>query len=106
MSTYPAGMRVGAILSGTAKRIEFLGYGVYEGDFVPESAGGFMGEDMQALGITNPRIKLDSGKTVWGCECWWGPEDSIKAEVERHKEKGAEIVLVDIDEVRANEAKP
>ncbi len=21
---------------------------------------------------TNPRIKLDDGSTIWGCQCWWG----------------------------------
>jgi hypothetical protein len=26
----------------------------------------------------NPKIVLDNGETVWGCECWWGPEDKIK----------------------------
>lgn len=25
--------------------------------------------------ITNPRITLDNGETIWGMECWWGPED-------------------------------
>jgi hypothetical protein len=29
----------------------------------------------------NPRLDLDSGGTVWGCECWWMPE----AEFERFK---------------------
>ncbi len=23
----------------------------------------------------NPRIDLDHGPTVWGIECWWGPEE-------------------------------
>lgn len=27
----------------------------------------------------NPRIDLDNGKTVWGMECWWGPEDAVRA---------------------------
>ncbi|WP_157874555.1 hypothetical protein [Streptomyces sp. AcH 505] len=22
----------------------------------------------------NPRLDLDGGGTVWGCECWWMPE--------------------------------
>lgn len=26
----------------------------------------------------NPRIDLDSGETVWGFQCWWGPEDGFE----------------------------
>lgn len=25
------------------------------------------------FGATNPRIVLDSGKVIWGYECWWEP---------------------------------
>jgi hypothetical protein len=43
--------------------------------------------------ISNPRLKLDNGKTVWGCQCWWGPEDQIRQTI------GARtIVYVDINE--------
>ena len=24
--------------------------------------------------IEDPKIILDDGEVVWGCECWWGPE--------------------------------
>lgn len=30
------------------------------------------------LNITNPCIKLDSGKYVWGCECWWGEVEQFE----------------------------
>jgi hypothetical protein len=30
------------------------------------------------FGIPNPTIKLDTGKTVYGCECWWGSESKVK----------------------------
>lgn len=46
--------------------------------------------------LGNPRIKLDNGKTVWGCECWWGPEAPSQARF-----AGRKIVVVDIDEERA-----
>lgn len=73
------GDRVGAILEANHKEIKFLGFGVYEGFKIPT-------DDVIILGIqantihkyTNPCIKLDDGSTVWGCQCWWGPEEDVK----------------------------
>jgi hypothetical protein len=45
---------------------------------------------------TNPRIRLDNGKVVYGCECWWGNEEKVKKMLEQY----SEIKIVDIDEVR------
>lgn len=43
------------------------------GDTVPpENVGGFN------FGNPNPTLKLDSGITVYGCECWWGQEKAVK----------------------------
>jgi hypothetical protein len=84
------GIRVGAILSMDDETCNHLGYGTYDGDEIPIING------MEVLSRPNPKITLDSGKVVWGCECWWGPEDKIKEQVE-----GKEIVEVDIDEARA-----
>lgn len=39
---------------------EFLGQGTYEGMF-----------HLDAIGCDNPRIKLDTGETKWGVECFW-----------------------------------
>lgn len=89
------GDRVGAILSGGQDGYEFLGYGVYVGDEVPQEAVGLMAEGLQELGIGNPKIKLDSGQVVYGCECWWGPEDQIKRTLE-----GKNVIDVSIDDVR------
>ena len=36
-------------------------------------------EDMEE--ITIPRILLDCGEVLYGCECWWVPE-RIAAEIE------------------------
>lgn len=85
------GERVGAILSATEKEVKFLGWGIYEGDFVPPKNIGLSG----AAGIENPRIKLDNGKIVWGCECWWGGVEHVK----RHLE-GKKIIEVDIEKER------
>ena len=94
------GERVGAILCQEEDRIEFLGYGVYEGDFFPAEAVGAVAKDVQETRFTNPRIRLDNGKVVYGCECWWGNEDEIKSALEEHVRHGYKIIERDIDKVR------
>jgi hypothetical protein len=93
-----AGARVGALLNATDTEINFLGFGVYEGDFaLDDTAVGWMVPALKASGRTNPRIRLDSGKVVWGCECWWGPEEKVAAMLASTVKRQ---VLVDIDEAR------
>ena len=71
--------RVGAIQKADAETVWFYGYGVYQGDTVPpESIGGMFSR----LGIESPTILLDNGYTVYGCECWWAPEDEVKQMIE------------------------
>lgn len=36
-------------------------------------------EPFKEFGMTNPCIKLDTGKHVWGFECWWGDVDKFRA---------------------------
>lgn len=60
------GSRVGAMQSRDDKSCNFYGYGVYLGDFIHP-----------AINRLNPKIQLDNGKQVWGCECWWGPEAQV-----------------------------
>lgn len=90
------GIRVAAILSASKTEVQWLGEGVYEGDFVPDSeaAGPFAELDRQ-VELANPRIRLDSGQIVWGCECWWGPVEEIRRSI-----AGRTLVLVDIEEAR------
>jgi hypothetical protein len=95
------GSRVGAILGTEGKNVKLLGYGVYEGDFVPDQSCGGMGAILSEAGIINPRIKLDSDKFVYGCECWWGPEDLVKAKIISCQANGYNIINVEIDEERA-----
>lgn len=65
------GDRVGAFMSRTDSSVEFCGYGVYLGD-LPCKRLGYR---------SNPKIQLDNGKQVWGCECWWGSEAEIQKEI-------------------------
>lgn len=72
------GDRVGAILSIKDGVAKLLGFGVYEGREVPDASAGAWAEFYREHKTTNPKIKLDDGQVVWGCECWWGSEDQIK----------------------------
>ncbi len=114
---HKVGSRVGAILGSKEKVVDFLGYGVYEGDFdpdkpedAPRAVGAIADMGRQAAVIAaenniaylrrNPKIRLDNGKIVWGCECWWGSEEEVKKQIEAYKGKGYTINEVDIDEIR------
>lgn len=90
------GDRVGAILSTKGDEIHFLGWGVYEGNFLPVEAVGWLAEELCARQRPNPRIRLDSGKVVYGCECWWGGEEKIKEQLSKFKV----VKDVDINEAR------
>lgn len=111
----PVGSRVGAILDTTVPSCNFFGYGVYEGDFqIDPNAGGMapamweayndpeivarLSEEARAAVLLNPRIRLDNGDVVWGCECWWGPEDQVRKRIE-----GLKIVMVRIEDARKGE---
>jgi hypothetical protein len=126
MSEHDVGSRVVAIAKADNETISIYGYGIYEGDFQhpylepPDSdqviemlkRSGFAQEDIDKLqpediqqmikGFTsvmgkNPRIKLDNGKIVWGCECWWGPVEWF----EGNFIQGREVQEIDIDADRA-----
>jgi hypothetical protein len=47
--------------------------GVYEGDFLYEDS------------FENPRIRLDDGTCIWGCECWWEPYNGQDLESSQRK---------------------
>ena len=98
----PVGSRVGAIIDANpeTKVVRLCGYGVYEGNETPPDNAGGVALFAKLFGMGNPKIKLDNGKIVWGCECWWASEEKIKAEIEKYKEAGFTIEEVDIDELR------
>ena len=96
------GTRVGAILGSNkqTKVIDFLGYGVYEGDYVPQEAVGMMADMLKEHKVNNPCIKLDSGQKVYGCECWWGSEEQVKEQLEDAVKQGYTVKDVQINEIR------
>lgn len=94
------GERIGAwlsILPGEGRGL-FLGFGTYVGDEVPPNmGGGSLTAFLSGERRPNPKLVLDSGEVVWGCECWWGAEESVKAEKARLKEV-VEITLAEARE--------
>src|SRR5690349_638265 len=93
------GERVGALVGSdpNTKVVQVFGYGVYEGDFVPEHRGEkSLATWSHEAGIPNPRIRLDSGEVVYGAECWWGPEDDIRKRVERLEKVGFTVETVTV----------
>ncbi len=91
------GERVGAII-GTEfveKIVKFAGYGVYKGDEVPPKGIKFVGMDLNELNYINPKIELDNGHIIWGCQCWWGAEKKIEDNMKAYLLKGYELVTVD-----------
>lgn len=69
------GSRVGAILRADQETVHLIGFGVYEGDHVPPKN---IYPILHLNGITNPKLVMDDGQVVWGCECWWGSEEKTR----------------------------
>jgi hypothetical protein len=84
--TMETGDRVGAISHADDTTVYLFGYGTYQGDEIPPKGTiGAFGLDMGELGRKNPKILLDNGKVVWGCQCWWGPEEKVKKAIGNRK---------------------
>ncbi len=62
------GTRVLAIRDANANEINIYGYGEYVGDEPCPIC----------FNMSNPKIVLDSGDIVWGCECWWGEASVVE----------------------------
>ena len=95
-------MRVGALLAEREqdKVVDLFGYGELLDDEIPETAVGALADMARQMMQPNPKIRLDSGQVVWGCECWWGPEEDVKAQVARREREGWTVRNVDIDVLR------
>lgn len=96
MSDFPVGTRVLAILKADKDKVYSLGEGEYTGLLSPPEGPFGMTKEEVGEDFTNPCIKLDSGKVVWGYECWWGPADIVREKMGADRE----WVTVDIDEAR------
>lgn len=87
------GERAGFVISASEDEVKLVGYGVYEGEFIPPAE---ISSGMNKLCVCSPRIKLDSGQEVYGFEGYWGSEEGIKNMVSKRKN----VVMIDIDQYR------
>jgi hypothetical protein len=67
--------------------LKIYGEGLYIGDKVPDVY------PFNEFKIKNPCIKLESGKYVWGFECWWGDKQKL-----REKYNIKEEIIIDKEE--------
>jgi hypothetical protein len=96
--------RVGAVSHTRGKELFFYGFGVYAGEEVPESAVGWIAEALREHGQHNPKLVLDNGDVVWGCECWWSSEAEIERRLAEWRAEGGTVVEIRIAEQRARVA--
>lgn len=71
------GTRVFAAADLVGGVLRLYGRGVFVGEEVPPPGIALFGIDLHAIGRANPKIVLDDGTVVWGCECWWGAEGAL-----------------------------
>lgn len=62
------GTRVYVVHAETAETVYVYGWGTHVGN--EEYPGG---PGLCSKGMKNPRLNLEKGGWVYGCECWWGP---------------------------------
>ena len=84
-------MRVGALQSFKDGILCYYGEGSLLNDKIPDAP------PFNTVNISNPCIKLDSGKYVWGFECWWGELEKFKSE---YADKATEIIMVEPDNIQ------
>ena len=89
------GMRVGVFHSMTEKTLALLGYGVYEGEEIPPDDILSTEGPPAIVGMPIPKLRLDDGTVVWGCEVWWNDEANVKA-----MEEGRQIVKPKLASIR------
>lgn len=92
------GDRVGAIRNADDTTVYLYGYGTYKGEEIPpKGTVGAFGIDLGELGIENPKILLDNGNIVWGCQCWWGAEEKVKQTIGNREVKYVNLQEVEQD---------
>lgn len=67
------------------------GEGVYMGNLIPDI------DPFKSNGISNPCVKLDTGKYVWGFQCWWGDVEEV---MKKYGEHIIETITVEPDNIQ------
>lgn len=93
------GERVGVLIrvSSEEKIAIHMGFGIYEGYHVPEKNQGL--DLFHDNNIRNPRIKLDTGEIVWGCQVWWGSEEKVKDNMKMWEEENFTVEQWNVDQL-------
>lgn len=90
-------------IDNTHAQAWIFGRGEFLGTFYPDSAVGALADHIREVDgddARNPKIRLDDGNIIWGCECWWMDVyrgDMWLMEMASH---GYEVLDVDINDVR------
>ena len=72
------GTRIGALQSANADTVYLFGFGTYVGEEIPpDNVVGPFGHH-GLLELKNPKLVMDDGTVVWGCESWWGDENAVR----------------------------
>lgn len=83
------GERIGAVQSADNNTVHLFGYGTYQGDHVPpDDVMGPFGR-LALFGVRNPKLVMDDGTVVWGCESWWGGEELVRESI-----RGRQVIIV------------
>jgi hypothetical protein len=89
------GERIGAVMKAKEGVVHLFGYGVRIEDKVPPANAGGFGSLLHEVGAPNCCLRLDNGDEIFGCECWWGDEESIKKRFANYT-----VVQASISEIR------
>lgn len=106
MPIWNVGDRVYVVLGQEkgSETVRILGPGTYQGHEVPPEGRPTMAQLLHEAGVANPKILLDSGEVVWGCEVWWGDYQDMQRTLKGHETKMVTMAEV-FKEVEASEAK-
>ena len=74
--------RVLAIMGCKDGVVDSLGEGYYVGDFPLPDEIVELFQTITYTGTPIPKIELDNGDVVWGCECYWSEADKMRAHFE------------------------
>lgn len=96
-NTLKIGDKVGVITDFTDDGIcYFMGYGKYMDEEIPhQKAKGPLVDVARIAKKKVPKIKLNNGDIVYGCEVWWGQKESVMAVVAAAR-KVVKVTLADI----------
>lgn len=90
------GDNICAVLKADSKNVYVIGYGTYLGEEIPDKdITGQIATMLRNAKATNPKLEMEDGTIVWGCECWWG---DVESAIEMMG--GRKVIQVDMEKER------